>query len=93
MSRAPTHNQGKAQGTFRCSQAPEPGGSADAALFDADQLVEKPCPVNGCGAIRLPGQDRVATCRHDLEPPDDRPYRRPNGCLNRQPANQFPEGY
>lgn len=62
-------------------------------LFDPASLQPLPCPVPGCQAIRLPGQNgRVPTCQHDLEP-DQR--RRPNGCLNRHDPHTapFPPGY
>lgn len=62
------------------------------ALFDADTTVDKPCPVPGCGAIRLPGQDQVVTCAHDLNP---EPRRRPAACLNAHDPHTapFPPGY
>lgn len=61
-------------------------------LFDPGRIVAQACPVGGCQAIRLPGQDRVPTCAHDLEPEH---RRRPNGCLNTvDPTTMpFPEGY
>jgi len=61
------------------------------ALFPNN--TPQPCPVPGCGAIQVTNQPHVLTCRHDLDPPDDRPYRRPKGCLNRNHAGDFPEGY
>lgn len=62
------------------------------ALFQPD----RPCPVPGCGAILTNGQQPpIVTCRHDLDPPDQRPYRRPKGCVNHyDPATApFPEGF
>ncbi|MEK9810288.1 MAG: hypothetical protein VW362_07550 [Candidatus Nanopelagicales bacterium] len=48
-------------------------------LFDPASLQPLPCPVPGCQAIRLAGQEgRIVTCQHDLE----RDGRRPQGCLN-----------
>jgi len=47
------------------------------------------CPVPGCGAIRLTNPP-LLTCRHDLNPPDDRPYKRPRGCLNRPQTTDIP---
>lgn len=51
-------------------------------LFDPATTVAVTCPAPGCGAIRLPGQERCVTCQYDLER-DQR--KRPNGCLNRAP--------
>lgn len=60
------------------------------ALFAADQ----PCPVPGCPAIQLAAQQPpIPTCRHDLDPPDDRPYRRPRGCLNTYNPENAPIPY
>lgn len=47
-------------------------------LFDPATTVAVTCPAPGCGAIRLPGQERCVTCQHDLE----RDGKRPQGCLN-----------
>lgn len=49
------------------------------ALFQADKLVPTACPVGYCQALRLPGQTKVPTCAHDLDPES---RRRPSGCLN-----------
>jgi hypothetical protein len=61
-------------------------------LFDVSRTVPTACPAGHCQAIRLPGQHRVLTCAHDLEP--DR-RKRPNGCLNTyDPATApMPEGF
>lgn len=48
-------------------------------LFNPARTMPCPCPVGWCQAIRLPGQDRVITCAHDLNPEH---RRRPRGCLN-----------
>jgi hypothetical protein len=65
---------------------------AQPALFDAARTTPTACPVGHCQAIRLPNQDKVATCAHDLDPER---RRRPRGCLNTyDPATApFPEGY
>lgn len=49
-----------------------------ARLFNPAQTAVA-CPVAHCQAIRLPTQDRVPTCHHDLDP--ERRHR-PKGCLN-----------
>ena len=49
------------------------------ALFDPAATVPAACPEGNCQAIRLPGQHRVPTCAHDLDPET---RRRPKGCLN-----------
>ncbi len=61
-------------------------------LFSPAATVPQACPVGHCQAIRLPDQDRVLTCAHDLDP---EPSRRPRGCLNAyDPATApMPEGY
>jgi hypothetical protein len=61
-------------------------------LFDVSRTIPTPCPFGACQAIRLPGQDRVLTCAHDLEP---EPGRRPRGCLNTyDPATApLPDGF
>lgn len=48
-------------------------------LFDPSATCPTPCPVHACPAIRFPGQTRVITCQHDLDPEHKR---RPKGCLN-----------
>jgi hypothetical protein len=54
-------------------------------LFDPAATTARACPVNGCGAIRLPQQTGlIPTCQHDL----DRAHgygnrRRPKMCVNR----------
>lgn len=48
-------------------------------LFDAARTTPCPCPIGTCPAIRFPGQERVITCAHDLDPEH---RRRPKGCLN-----------
>ena len=48
-------------------------------LFDVSRTIPTSCPKGHCQAIRLPGQDRVPTCAHDLDP--DRKHR-PKHCLN-----------
>jgi hypothetical protein len=48
-------------------------------LFDVSQTVSTACPVGHCQAIRTPGQTKVVTCAHDLDPET---RRRPRGCLN-----------
>ena len=50
-------------------------------LFDTSRTVSTACPVPGCGAIRLPGQDRVVTCDVDLARATAWVTRPPN-CLN-----------
>lgn len=52
------------------------------ALFDASQTSPTPCPVNGCGAIKFPNQDRVPTCACDKERALAGYTPRPTGCLN-----------
>lgn len=46
------------------------------SLFDPDTTITVQCA--SCGATRQPGQDRVPTCAHDLEPQG----KRPKACLN-----------
>lgn len=60
-------------------------------LFDPARTVAIACPVGHCQAIRLPGQDRVITCAHDLDPQ----RKRPRGCLNAidNSKTDFPEGF
>lgn len=60
-------------------------------LYDPATTVPTACPVGRCQAIRLPGQTKVITCAHDLDPSG----RRPKQCLNHvDPATApFPEGY
>lgn len=62
------------------------------ALFDPSRTGPQPCPVPHCQAIRLPAQDRVITCAHDLDPER---RTRPRHCLNAiDPATAaFPDGY
>lgn len=50
------------------------------ALFDPARTVATSCPVPHCQAIRLPNQQRVITCAHDLDPERKT---RPKSCLNR----------
>lgn len=61
-------------------------------LFDPTTTVPTACPVGHCQAVRLPGQDRVVTCAHDLDP--ERRHR-PRACLNAIDNTQtpFPDGY
>ena len=54
----------------------------DPQLFDPERTIPTACPVGHCEAIRLPGQDRVVTCSHDLEPAHPYRTKRPKGCLN-----------
>ena len=52
-------------------------------LFDPARLTSTPCPVPGCSAIRLPGQDKVPTCDTDRQRATATEWvRRPNACLN-----------
>ena len=64
-------------------------------LLDVTKTIATACPVPGCGAIRLPGQDKVITCEHERVAFLERDHRRPNGCLNAfdPTADPFPEGY
>lgn len=63
-------------------------------LFDVSRTVPTTCPIGHCQAIRLPGQDRVPTCQHDLSTHEPR-GKRPRHCLNTiDPATTpFPDGY
>jgi len=63
-------------------------------MFDVSRTVPTACPVGSCAAIRLPGQDQVPTCAHDLNRDEPR-GKRPRACLNTiDPATTpFPEGY
>lgn len=79
MSGQPTPPHGKGKGTLRRSRAQTPGLSAD-ALFDPATTVPTSCPVGHCQAIRLPNQQRVPTCAHDLDREHGR--KRPRECLN-----------
>lgn len=55
-------------------------------LFDASRTQPTSCQAPGCGAIRLPDQQRCATCAHDLDPEQ---RKRPRACLNAtDPAHQ-----
>jgi hypothetical protein len=66
------------------------------SLFDPERTMPTACTVPGCGAIRLPGQDTVVTCRCDLDRAvDGWTGNRPRLCLNvwDPSAAQFPEGY
>lgn len=52
-------------------------------LFDVDRTTPQACPVPGCGAIRLPGQDKVVTCEYDTAKHfGEWTGGRPKGCPN-----------
>ena len=66
-------------------------------LFDPATLEPAPCPVPGCGAVRLPGQTGpLLTCQHDLDrAAGDTTTRRPRNCANTiNPAHTpWPDGF
>jgi hypothetical protein len=66
----------------------------DRPLFDVDRTVPTACPVPGCNAIRLPGQDKVTNCQVDAARAVEWTAR-PKACLNQfdPTANPWPEGF
>lgn len=53
-------------------------------LFDPATLEPAPCPVPGCGAIRLPSQTGpLLTCQHDLDRAAGVLEARPKACANK----------
>lgn len=52
-------------------------------LFDPATTEPAPCPVPGCAAIRLPGQQgQLLTCQHDLDRAAGVHELRPKACAN-----------
>lgn len=66
-----------------------------AELFDPSRTIATACPVPGCGAVRLPQQERVPTCAIDQQRATGDWPRRPQSCLNSvDPATaEWPEGF
>jgi hypothetical protein len=71
--------------------------STQRPLFDASTTEPAPCPVPGCAAIRLAGQQgQLVTCQYDLDrAAGDIHTHRPRACANTiDPAHTpWPDGY